>query len=68
MSVTAAEVAALRRAIATGARTVQVGATSITYRSLEEMHQALAFAEASAGMASSGQVERVIHPVTSSGL
>lgn len=68
MSITTAEVSALRQALATGAKTVQVGSTSITYRSLEEMHQALAFAEASAGVAPAGQVERVFHPVTRSGL
>lgn len=60
------QAAALRAAIATGARQVQVGGTNITYRSLSEMQQALEFIEGR--IPGHQQVERVFHPVTSSGL
>ena len=68
MSIGDTEIAALRKAIATGAKTVQVGSTSITYRSLDEMERALAYAEAQVANATVPRVERVFHPVTSSGL
>lgn len=68
MSIKQQEIDALRKAIATGAKTVQVGSTSVTYRSLDEMERALAYAEAQVDSAAAVRVERVFHPVTSSGL
>ena len=57
---------ALRAAIASGARTVTVGATSVTYRSVDEMERVLAGIEAR--LPGAQRVERVFRPVTSTGL
>ena len=68
MAIETEKIQALREAIATGAKSIQVGSTLITYRSMDEMERALAFAESQAETQSSGSVERVFRPVTSSGL
>ena len=65
MSITQADIDALKRAIITGTVKVDYKDRSVTYRSIAEMKEALAFAEAEF---SGKQPKRSVNPIYDSGL
>ena len=68
MAVTQAEIDALTKAIASGARSVQVGSERIEYQSLNDMRAALVAMKRELATGSSAPTIGVFYPTTGRGL